>query len=100
MMPSTYILFATLILVLSISLVLRRYWVRQECKLGYPRQGENFEDVKLLILLKKNIYALRCYRRVYPKASFAEAQYMINKLRKEFATITVQPTQLSGSLKK
>ena len=108
-MASDYILFIALIFLLTLLLASRHYLVRQEYKLGYPRQGENFEDVKLLILLQKNFFALRCYRRIYPKASFAEAKYMINKLRKELAELAKVTThkelakiatQHSGSLKK
>lgn len=83
-MITTTILLGFLAFFLGVLFIIRRLLVRQERKLGYPKPQENFEDVKLLMLLQQDIFALRCYRRVYPKASFAEARYMINKLRRQF----------------
>lgn len=83
-MITTTILLGFLAFFLGLLLVIRRLLARQERKLGYPKIHEDFEDVKLLMLLQQDIFALRCYRRIYPKASFAEAKYMINKLRQQF----------------
>lgn len=89
-MITTTILLSFLALLLGMLLIIRRFLVQQERKLGYPKAGENFEDVKLLMVLQQDIFALRCYRRVYPKASFAEARYMINKLRRQFNQLQEQ----------
>lgn len=98
-MITSCILLVILALLLTLLLLVRRLLAHKEKQLGYPRQGENFEDVKLLMLLQQDIFALRCYRRVYPKASLAEAKYMINKLRTQFAQAS-SCTPFSGSLKK
>lgn len=92
-MITTTILLAFLAFFLSMLLIIRRLLARQERKLGYPKSNENFEDVKLLMLLQQDIFALRCYRRVYPKASFAETKYMINKLRNQFNQLQEQMHQ-------
>lgn len=81
---------------LGMLLIIRRLLARKERKLGYPKAHENFEDVKLLMLLQQDIFALRCYRRVYPKASFAEARYMINKLRGQFNQLQGQSKHAAG----
>lgn len=96
MIISTTILLLMLAFLLSLLLIIRRLLAYQERKLGYPKVGENFEDVKLLMLLQQDIFALRCYRRIYPSASFAEAKYMINKLRTQLheqVQHTVPPTK-------
>lgn len=84
MLISTTILLLVLVFLLSSLLVVRRWLAKKERNLGYPKAGESLEDVKLLILLQQDIFALRCYRRIYPKASLAEAKYMVNKLSKQF----------------
>lgn len=89
MIPTT-ILLSLVAFLLSILLILRRLLAKQERKLGYPKVNETFEDVKILMLLQQDIFALRCYRRIYPKASFAEAKYMINKLRQQFNQLQEQ----------
>ncbi|XXQ68068.1 hypothetical protein ACKLNO_10790 [Neisseriaceae bacterium B1] len=89
-MITTTILLLLLVFLLSMLLIIRRLLAKQEHKLGYPKAEETFEDVKLLMLLQQDIFALRCYRRVYPKASFAEAKYMINKLRQQFNQLQEQ----------
>ncbi|MDO4434012.1 MAG: hypothetical protein Q4B82_05460 [Alysiella sp.] len=80
MIISTTILLTLLAFLLSCLLIIRRLLAKQERKLGYPKANEDFDDVKLLVLLQQDIFALRCYRRIYPKATLAEAKYMINKL--------------------
>lgn len=87
------------LLVLVFALLLLRFFlIHKERKLGYPKADESFDDVKLLLLLQQDIFALRLYRRLYPKASFAEAKYIINKLRVQL-TNNAQTINYSGSLK-
>lgn len=84
MLVSTTVLLLILAFLLGSLLVVRRWLARKERNLGYPKAGESLEDVKLLILLQQDIFALRCYRRIYPKASLAEAKYVVNKLSEQF----------------
>lgn len=89
MLP-TAILLLILAALLGSLLLTRRWLARCERKLGYPRNGENFDDVKLLVLLQQDIFALRCYRRIHPKAKLSEAKYIINKLKTDLANAKAQ----------
>lgn len=84
MLPTAILLLMLAVLLGSLLLV-HRWLTRCERKLGYPKNGENFDDVKLLVLLQQDIFALRCYRRIHPKAKLSEAKYIINKLKNDFA---------------
>lgn len=98
MILSTTVLLLILALLLSLLLLVRRWLAYRERRLGYPKSNENFDDVKLLILLQQDIFALRCYRRIYPKASFAEAKYMVNKLSKQLQQQSQQVMSLEADV--
>lgn len=89
MLP-TAILLLMLAALLGSLLLVRRWLARCERKLGYPKADEDFDDVKLLVLLQQDIFALRCYRRIHPKAKLSEAKYIINKLKNDFAKAQAQ----------
>lgn len=72
-----------LLFFLVIWLIIRRLLAQQEKRLGYPHQQESFDDFKLLVFLQQDIFALRIYRRLYPKAHLSEAKYMVEKVRGE-----------------
>lgn len=98
MVITSTILLGFLAFFLTILLVIRHLLKRQECKLGYPKPNENFEDVKLLMLLQQDIFALRCYRRIYPQATLQEAKYMIEKLSQQLNSLPAQSVAPKSSM--
>lgn len=72
-----------LLFFLIIWFIIRRLLAKQEKQLGYPHVQESFDDFKLLVFLQQDIFALRIYRRLYPKSHLSEAKYMMDKVRGE-----------------
>lgn len=72
-----------LLFFLIIWFIIRRLLAKQEKQLGYPHVQESFDDFKLLVFLQQDIFALRIYRRLYPKLHLSEAKYMVDKVRGE-----------------
>lgn len=72
-----------LLFFLIIWFIIRRLLAKQEKQLGYPHVQESFDDFKLLVFLQQDIFALRIYRRLYPKSHLSEAKYMVEKVRDE-----------------
>lgn len=72
-----------LLFFLIIWFIIRHLLAKQEKQLGYPHVQESFDDFKLLVFLQQDIFALRIYRRLYPKSHLSEAKYMVEKVRHE-----------------
>lgn len=97
-MITTTVLLGFLLFFLIVWFIIRRLLAKQEQQLGYPHQQETFDDFKLLVFLQQDIFALRIYRRLYPKAHLSEAKYMLNKVRNETENLTQAANQIATKI--
>lgn len=97
-MITTTVLLGFLLFFFVIWFIIRRLLAKQEKQLGYPHAQETFDDFKLLVFLQQDIFALRIYRRLYPKAHLSEAKYMMDKVRSETDNLTEAANQVAEKI--